>query len=315
MAVVGGPKIKLNTGAEMPALAFGTWQLQGEELKNAVTFAIREAGFRHIDCAWGYGNEAVVGEGIRAAGVPREQLFITSKLWGTWHRRVEEGLDESLRKLGLDYLDLYLMHWPIALNPNASNDLIPVRPDGKRDIALDWDIRNTWTQLEAMLAKGKVRAIGVSNMSQKKLEEFLPRISIPPAANQLELHAYNPDHALVAYLKTKGIVPQAYSPLGSSGSPLVQDATVKTIAEKHGAPPGAVLLGWLLSKEIGVVTRSANPDRIRQNIQDTTTLAQKLDGDDVATLDGLAAAGKQKRMIMPPWGIDFGFENWTNVSW
>ncbi|KAI0309839.1 Aldo/keto reductase [Amylostereum chailletii] len=305
--------LRLNTGAEIPTIGYGTWQSKPEDVSKAVEYALKEAGYRHIDCAWGYGNEKAVGEGIRASGVSREDIFITSKLWGTWHSRVEQGLDETLTALGVDYLDLYLMHWPIPLNPNGNAPLIPTRPDGTRDIDDSWDIRDTWKQLEAMVKKGKVKAIGVSNMSQKKLEEFLPSCETTPATNQLELHVYNPDHALVAYLKSKKILAQAYSPLGSTNSPLIQDETVAAIAKKHGFSPADVLLGWLVSKEVCVITRSLNPERMYSNIRGPFVAYKGLTEEDIKTLDGVAAAGKQKRLITPPWGVDLGFDNWPKA--
>ncbi|TFY81272.1 hypothetical protein EWM64_g2738 [Hericium alpestre] len=306
------PSVKLNTGAEIPAVGYGTWQLKPEDAVKQVEYAIKEAGYRHIDCAFGYLNETSVGEGIRNSGVPRSELFITSKVWGTWHRKVEECLDMTLAALGTDYLDLYLMHWPIPLNPNGSHPLIPLRPDGKRDIDDAWDIKDTWKQLEALLKKGKVRAIGVSNFSQKTLEAFLPYVEITPAVDQLELHPYNPDHALVAYLESKGIVLQAYSPLGSTNSPLISDETVAKIAEKYSFTPADVLLGWHVAKGRVVIARSNTPSRIASNIKGAAAAAQALSKEDLATLDGIAAAGKQQRLVTPPWGIDLGFEHWPS---
>lgn len=153
---------------------------------------------------------------------------------------------------------------------------------------------------------GKAKAIGVSNMSQKKLESFLPSVKIIPATNQLEIHAYNPDLALVSYCLSKGILPQAYSPLGSSGSPIIKDETVVKIAEKYGATGADVLLAWLVSKGISAITRSSNEERVKANIEGPTKLAPKLSKEDIATLDGIAAAGKQKRLVTPPWGMYSG---------
>lgn len=159
------------------------------------------------------------------------------------------------------------MHWPIPLNPKGNDGFIPKRPDGSRDIDASWDIKDTWKQMEALVKKGKslptatcparynsidsplfvgkIRSIGVSNCSIPTLEKFLPGVSTVPATNQLELHIYNPDHKLVSYCKEKGITPQAYSPLGSNGSPLIKDETVQKIAEERGLAPAEVLLGWL----------------------------------------------------------------------
>ncbi|KAG8931398.1 hypothetical protein FRC02_002785 [Tulasnella sp. 418] len=171
--------------------------------------------------------------------------FISLIFRSTYHSRVEESVDITLKNLGTDYLDLLLMHWPIAMNPEGNHPLFPTRPDGIRDILHDWPLINTWRQLEALYKSGKVKAIGVSNCSQLKLEEeILPEAEIIPAVNQLELHPYNPQHKLTEWLKSKGIVPEAYSPLGSTNSPLLKDEVVLEIAEKHKASPAEVLIGW-----------------------------------------------------------------------
>ncbi|EJF58366.1 Aldo/keto reductase [Dichomitus squalens LYAD-421 SS1] len=305
------PTIKLNNGVEIPAIGLGTWQSKPEEVINAVEYAIKEAGYRHIDCAWAYGNEKEVGEGIRRSGVPRSEIFVTSKLWATRLNDVEGALDESLANLGLDYLDLYLIHWPIHLNPKGNHPNFPTLPNGHRDVVRDWPLRDTWAQLEAVLAKGKVRAIGVSNASERILEEeILPYAKVVPAVDQIELHLYNPQHKFIRYLKSKGIVPQAYSPLGSTGASLLQDEVAVAIAEKHGVAPAAVLLGWQVAKGIVTLPKSVTPERIKANIEGALAAAKKLTAEDIEKLDGVAATGKEVRLIQPPWGVDLGFDNW-----
>ncbi|KAI0942030.1 hypothetical protein AcV7_002570 [Taiwanofungus camphoratus] len=316
------PNVKLNNGVEIPIIGLGTWQSKPEEVTNAVEYALKEAGYRHIDCAWMYGNEKEVGEGIRRSGVPRSEIFITSKLWSTHHRRVEAALDETLSNLGTDYLDLYLVHWPLHLNPNGNHEKLPTRPDGSRDVVLDWKQRDTWKQMEAVLKKGKVRAIGVSNFSQKVLEEeILPYAEIVPAVDQLEIHLYNPQHKLLDFLKSKGIIPQAYSPLGSTGTPLLSDETAAAIAGKYNLQTTDVVLGYLVTKGIVTLPKSVTPARIATNYKGTLAAASKLTKEDVEKLDSVAASGKQKRLvslylawvdilihrttyriIMPPWG-------------
>ncbi|KAF5343442.1 hypothetical protein D9758_011837 [Tetrapyrgos nigripes] len=303
------PKIKLNNGMEIPAIGLGTWQSKPEEVVAAVSHALKE-GYRHIDCAWGYGNEKDVGEGIRQSGIPRSDIWITSKLWGTYHSRVEECLDQTLSNLGTDYLDLYLIHWPVPLNPNGNHPVFPTLPNGKRDVDHSWKLSDTWKQMEEMVTKGKVKAIGISNFSVKKMEEILPTATIIPATNQLELHPYNPQHELLAYLKDKGIVPQAYSPLGSTGSPLLKDEVILGIAQEHSIEAADVVLGWLVAKHIIALPKSVTPTRITANLNGAIAGSSKLDKDDIAKIDGLAAAGKQKRFIMPPWPVDLGFDNW-----
>ncbi|KAI0781929.1 Aldo/keto reductase [Abortiporus biennis] len=305
------PIITLNNGVKIPAIGLGTWQSKPEDVVNAVEYAIKDVGYRHIDCAAMYGNEKEVGEGIRRSGVPRSEVFLTSKLWCTRHHEVEKALDESLANFGTDYLDLYLIHWPVHLNPHGNHPSFPLRPDGSRDVLVDWPLKETWRQMEEVLKKGKVKAIGVSNFSEKKLEEILPTATVIPAVNQLELHLYNPQHNLLKYLSEKGIVAQAYSPLGSTNSPLLEDETVASLAKKHELTPPDVLLGYLLSKNIVVLPKSVTPSRIASNFKGAIAAKEKLTKEDVELLDGVAPGGKQKRLIMPPWGIDLGFENWT----
>ncbi|TRM70482.1 NADP-dependent oxidoreductase domain-containing protein [Schizophyllum amplum] len=302
--------VKLNNGLEMPVVGLGTWKSEPGEVSKAVEYALKDAGYRHIDCAFGYGNEKEVGEGIKASGVPREQIWITSKLWSTYHQKVEEALDITLKNLDVEYLDLFLMHWPVPLRPNEKGDMIPLRPDGSRDVDEEWKISDTWKQFEDLQKKGKVRSIGVSNMSQKTLEQFLPKVSIKPVVDQLEIHVYNPQHELLSYLRQEGIVAQAYSPLGSTGSPLMTDEAVVQAAKAHGLQPVDVLLGYLVAKDIVCLPKSVTPKRIESNYTGAISAASKLTPEDIAKLDGLAAAGKQKRFVTPPWPVDLSFADW-----
>lgn len=225
---------------------------------------------------------------------------------------------------------VYLIHWPVHLNPNGNDPKFPTRPDGSRDVLTEWKISDTWAQMEAVLAKGKVRAIGVSNMSEKLLErDLLPYAKVVPAVNQIELHLYNPQVGLVNYLQSKGIVPQAYSPLGSTNSPLLQDETASALAQQHGVSTADVLLGYLVAKNIVTLPKSVTPARIKSNLEGAVAAAKKLTREDIAKLDGVAASGKQNRyvpiihiaclehdsnitpsLIQPPWGVDLGFDNW-----
>ncbi|KAG8216973.1 NADP-dependent oxidoreductase domain-containing protein [Butyriboletus roseoflavus] len=301
--------IKLNNGESIPAIGLGTWQSKPNEVAHAVEAALR-AGYRHLDCAWAYGNEKEVGQGLRASGVPREEVYITSKLWGTYHRRVEECLDQTLANLGTDYLDLYLVHWPVAMNPNGNHPVFPTRQNGNRDVDESRDLKDTWKDMEALVKKGEVKSIGASNFSQMMLEKILPIAEIIPAVNQLELHLYNPQLKLLDYLKSKTIVPQAYSPLGSTNSPLFTDEVATQIASKYGLNTSDVLLGYLLANDVVVLPKSVTPTRIEANFKGALAAYNKLAADDVDKLDGVAAGGKQKRLIMPAWGVDLGFDNW-----
>ncbi|KAG8987725.1 hypothetical protein FRB90_003177 [Tulasnella sp. 427] len=305
------PSLKLSNGTKIPQIGLGTWQSKAGEVEKAVAYALKDAGYRHIDCAFAYGNEKEVGDGIKESGVPRKDIFITSKIWCTWHGRVEEQLKITLERLGTDYVDLLLVHWPVAMNPEGNHPFFPLLPNGKRDILYDWPLRKTWEQFEAVYEKGLAKAIGVSNFSQLKLEEeILPFAKIKPMVNQLEIHPYNPQHKLVEWLHSQDIVVEAYSPLGSTDAPLLKDDAIVEIAERNQVSPSSVLLGWSIAKGIVPLPKSVNPERILTNIQ-----YAKLAPADVEKIDGLAAAGKQKRLIRPPWsGVKLGFDDWFQVD-
>ena len=187
--------LTLNTGVQIPQIGLGTWQAEPGQVEGAVAFAL-QSGYRHIDCAMCYGNEAEVGKGIRGSGVEREAIFLVSKLcgmiyvradssWCTYHDRVEECLDLTLNSLATDYLDLYLVHWPARTVPNGTSPLFPTTPDGSRNVDWDWDQVETWRQMEALLKTGKVRAIGVSNYSIMLLENLKRTWKVVPAVNQV----------------------------------------------------------------------------------------------------------------------------------
>ncbi|KAJ5766978.1 uncharacterized protein N7511_004594 [Penicillium nucicola] len=246
----------LNTGDKIPAIGLGTWQSKPNEVRIAVRDALL-AGYRHIDTALAYGNEAEVGAGIKDSGVPREQIWLTTKLDNPWHKRVNEGIESSLKDLGTDYVDLYLIHWPSSTDPN---DLSKHHPD--------WDFIKTWQDMQKLPATGKVRNIGVSNFGIKNMEKLLndPSCKIVPAVNQIELHPNNPSPKLVAYNTSKGIHSTGYSCLGSTDSPLYKDATLLKIAENKGKTPQQVLLVWGITKGWSVIPKSVNKARIEGNL-------------------------------------------------
>ncbi|OQE27312.1 hypothetical protein PENSTE_c004G04341 [Penicillium steckii] len=264
----------LNTGDKIPAIGLGTWQSKPNEVRVAVKDALLK-GYRHIDTALAYGNEAEVGAGIRDSGVPREQIWLTTKLDNTWHHRVQEGIDSSLKDLGVDYVDLYLVHWPSSTDPNDLKKHLP-----------DWNFIKTWQEMQKLPATGKVRNIGVSNFGIKNLEILLndPSTKIVPAVNQIELHPNNPSPKLVAYNTSKGIHSTGYSCLGSTDSPLYKDPTLLKLAEKKGKTPQQVLLVWGIQKGWSVIPKSVNKARIDGNFEiDGLTLSD----DEVAQLDNL----------------------------
>ncbi|KAJ4289397.1 hypothetical protein N0V88_006877 [Collariella sp. IMI 366227] len=246
---------KLNTGASIPAIGLGTWQSPPGAVEKAVEAALRD-GYRHIDTAFAYGNEKEVGQGVRASGVPREQIWVTTKLDNPWHKRSAEALEKSLANLGMEYVDLYLMHWPSSTDPE----------DLKKHLK-GWDFVDTWREMQKLLGTGKVRNIGVSNFGIKNLERLLGDESckIVPAVNQIELHPGNPSPKLIAYCKEKGIHCSAYSPLGSTDSPLYKNKTIEEIAKSKNHSVQQVLLLWGIKKGWSVLPKSVNPDRVKAN--------------------------------------------------
>ncbi|KAF2496400.1 Aldo/keto reductase [Lophium mytilinum] len=247
----------LNTGAKIPAVGLGTWQSKPNEVRNAVKVALQK-GYRHIDTALAYENEEEVGQGIRDSGVPREEIWITTKLDNPWHHRVEEGITSSLKSLGVDYVDLYLMHWPSSTDPKDLKKHLP-----------DWNFIKTWQELQKLPASGRVKNIGVSNFAIKNLEILLndPSTKIVPAVNQIELHPNNPSPKLLDYCKAKGIHCTAYSCLGSTDSPLYKDAQLKALAEAKGKSVQQVLLKWGLQRGTSVIPKSVTASRIEGNFE------------------------------------------------
>ncbi|KAL4800544.1 NADP-dependent oxidoreductase domain-containing protein [Aspergillus venezuelensis] len=262
---------KLNTGYEIPAVGLGTWQSKPNEVKEAVEAALK-IGYRHIDAAAVYGNEREVGNGIKASGVPREEIFLTSKLWNTHHepQHVEEAVETSLSDLQTNYLDLYLIHWPVAFR-HSNTTIQPIDEQTGLIDVIDVPIKDTWAALEALIAKGKIRSIGVSNFTVEKIAELLKTAKIPPSVNQIEAHPYLQQNRLLEWSKEKGILVTGYSPLGNNIYNIprtVDDPLIIDLAKSLKKDPAQVLISWAVQRGTAVLPKSVTPARIQSNYED-----------------------------------------------
>ncbi|MFJ4601599.1 aldo/keto reductase [Streptomyces griseoluteus] len=257
------PPIILNNGVEMPQLGFGVWQVPDDEAERAVITAL-ETGYRSIDTAAIYGNEEGTGKAIAASGVPREDLFVTTKLWNSdqGYDSTLRAFDTSLEKLGLDYLDLYLIHWPLPA----------------RDNYLD-----TYKAFEKLHSDGRIRAIGVSNFLPEHLERLIAETSVVPAVNQIELHPQLQQRAAREFDAERGIATEAWSPLGQ-GKGLLEVPAIVAIARKHGRTPAQVVLRWHIQLGNIVIPKSVTPSRIKENIE---VFDFTLDDEDLAAIGAL----------------------------
>ncbi len=269
--------VTLNDGSTIPALGLGTWKSQAGDAYRAVKEALR-VGYRHIDGAWIYQNEAEVGRGIQeaiATGlVARDDIFVTSKLWNSFHAPadVEGGCLETLAALGLDSVDLYLIHWPVAFQPGT---LMPAKPEDFWPLP-ELPLSQTFEAMLKLRDKGLVKSVGVSNFSITKLAQLIAESGAVPAVNQVELHPYNPQNDLLAYCKAQGIHVTAYSPLGSGDRPdsmkashepsLLANEQVQAIAADEGLSPAQLLIAWAIDRGTSVIPKSTNPGRIAENL-------------------------------------------------
>ncbi|HEX8080063.1 MAG TPA: aldo/keto reductase [Jatrophihabitans sp.] len=257
------PALAMNNGVQIPQLGFGVFLVPDTETKAAVQTAL-EAGYRHIDTAKLYQNEAGVGAAIAESGIPRDELFVTTKVWNS-----EQGFDPaiasfeaSMDRLGLDLLDLLLIHWPA--------------PDLNRYV-------DTWRALEKLYAEGRVRAIGVSNFQPAHLQRLFDETSVVPAINQIELHPLLPQSELRAFHAEHGILTEAWAPLAQGGSVLT-DPVIAQIGERLGKSPAQVILRWHIELGNVVIPKSVTPSRIRENLD---VFDFELTAEDRSAIDGL----------------------------
>jgi diketogulonate reductase-like aldo/keto reductase len=252
-------KVKLNNGIYIPRLGFGTWKLEGEKAYKPVKWAL-ETGYRSIDTAKLYGNERYVGKAIHDSKIPREDLFITTKVWDSdlGYKNTLTAFNKSLRRLKLDYIDLYLIHWPRKLR------------------------NESWKAMVELYKQGKIKAIGVANFAIKHLKELLNKSEVMPAINQFELHPFlfSQQKKLIEFCRNNNIQVEAYSPL-THGKKL-SDSKIKTIAEKYNKSPAQILIRWSLEHDFVVIPKSGDKDHIRENAE---VFDFELSGKDMQELD------------------------------
>lgn len=262
-------KVKLNNGYEIPLLGFGTFRMEsGEEAYDAVRAAL-DAGYRHIDTASYYKNEADIGRAVRDSGIPRKEIFVTTKLWNDdqGFESTLKAFDESLDRMGLDYLDLYLIHWP----------RVKRAPD-------DWARlnRETWNAMERLYADGKIKAIGVSNFKPHHLESLMEMAVTKPAVNQIELHPGLSQQATVDFCRENGIAIEAWGPF--SRGTLLKTGLLDKLAAKYGKTPAQICLRWHIENGFIPLPKSVTPSRMREN---TEIFDFDLSADDLALISGI----------------------------
>jgi len=261
------PHLRLNNGVTIPQLGFGVFQVPQGETQRVVEDAL-EAGYRHIDTAAGYGNEAGVGAAIAASGIPRKELFITTKLRNGEHGTATEAFEASRQALGIDVIDLYLIHWPVP----------------SQGLFVD-----AWRALEKIYAAEGVRAIGVSNFLQNHLDTLLAETTVVPAVNQIELHPTFQQAALSAWSRAHGIAVEAYSPLGRGAD--LHLAAVTALAKKHAATPAQIVLAWHLGVGNTAIPKTMHVDRMRENLAATEIVISRDEMDTITALDSSARIG------------------------
>jgi glycerol 2-dehydrogenase (NADP+) len=294
--------ITLNSGAKIPQVGFGTYLAENDDAYRSVLHALK-SGYTHIDTASIYENEGQVGKAIKDSGIPREKLFVTTKVWPTAAEDPAGSLDRSLARLGLDYVDLLLVHWPVRLLTRyVKKDVpvdyqIPVKPDGNRDVDMTWSPVKTW-ELFQQLPSSKVRDIGVSNFSINNLKELLaaPTTATKPVVNQVELHPLLPQTELLKWCHDNEIILQAYSPLGSVDSTLFNHPVLTEIAKKYGVSTAQVMINWALSRGYIVLPKSVTPSRIESNLE-----IFDLSAEDIDMINKIPVDEGEKRFVTPNW--------------
>ncbi|GAB4853823.1 NADP-dependent D-sorbitol-6-phosphate dehydrogenase [Ancistrocladus abbreviatus] len=304
--------ITLNTGFKMPIIGLGVWRMEKKDIRDLIINSIN-IGYRHFDCAADYQNEAEVGEALAGAFqtglVKREDLFITTKLWNSDHGHVLEACKDSLKKLRLDYLDLYLIHFPIAIrHTGIGNTGSPLDEDGVLDIDTTISLETTWHAMEDLVSKGLVRSIGISNYDIFLTRDCLAYSKIKPAVNQIETHPYFNRGSLVKFCQKHGICVTAHTPLGGSvantewfGSvSCLDDPVLQGLASKYKRTAAQIVLRWGVQRNTAVIPKTSKPERLKENFQIFDCELSKEDMDLINSIDRKFRSNQPAKF----WGID-----------
>nr|CAD1821650.1 unnamed protein product [Ananas comosus var. bracteatus] len=304
--------ITLSSGFKMPIIGLGVWRMEGKSIRDLVLSAIN-IGYRHFDCAADYQNESEVGEALAEAFqtglVKREDLFITTKLWNSDHGHVSEACQDSLKKLQLDYLDLYLVHFPIATrHTGVGTTGSALDEDGVLDIDTNISLETTWHAMEDLVSKGLVRSIGISNYDIFLTRDCIAYSKIKPAVNQIETHPYFQRDSLVKFCQKHGICVTAHTPLGGAAAnaewfgsiSCLEDPVIKTLAEKYNKTVAQLVLQWGVQRNTAVIPKSSKVERLRENFQIFNFTISDEDMEKIKTIDRKCRTNQPAKF----WGID-----------